>query len=623
MKFGGPKMRVLLVVPRQTRMGSYSLPLGIGHISTSLKLAGHQVMLLNPNHSLADMPAFLKQAIDEFSPDIIATGGMSFMVNLIREITIPARELLPNTTIIIGGLLVSNQPAVSMTAIPEADIGVVGEGERTIVELVAALSAGDKLNTISGLIFRNPETGALHQTPPRAVEYDLDQLPEVDYAGLGLDIFAGLHRPGDVTPGLIVDSGARVMPVMTSRGCPYPCTFCCHESTGRRYRVRSLDRVFAEISTAVECCGINTLFVLDDLFGLKPGHIEEFCERVQPYGFRWGCSLRGEQISPALLKMLKESGCTSIGLGVESMSPPILESMKKKTSREKLEKALSMIYDAEICPGSNLIFGDPAETLETAMESLEWMVNNNRYDLRTALIGYHPGSRIYDDAIKNGLIKDPVKFLLSDSAEINGTALSGADFQSLQLMMANYTWMFGIAGRLVEFQQAEDGLWTFRAICPHCNTENVYSAICLDNPGIIQRISCKQCNRLYRFPIAHRKPLPKELNILVETLCLTPVTADRANEIHEICTRIVSFSMMYDQPWCVLIQLADILENSQAAIGYLEHAIIANPYSPFLFEEMSRRLTLSGQASAQKKFALKAAQLRQQSIESTTYFAAR
>lgn len=612
-------MRVLLVVPRQARMGSYSLPLGIGHISTALKQAGHDVVLVNPNHSLAGMPAILKEAMDDFSPDIIATGGMSFMVNQLREITLPARELMPAATIVIGGLLVTNQPTVSMTAIPEADIGVIGEGEKTIVELLSALSAGKGLNSVMGVIYREAASGILRQTSPRPIEYDLDNLPEVDYEGLGLDVFSGLHRPGDVTPGLIVEPGMRVMPVMTSRGCPYPCTFCCHESAGRRYRVRSLDKVFAEIDAAVKRYGINTLFIYDDLFGLKPGHLEEFCERVRPYGFRWGCSLRVEQITPSLLKMLKESGCVSIGLGVESMSPPILESMKKKATREKLERALAMIYDAKLCAGSNLIFGDPAETLETAVESLEWMANNNRYDLRAAMIGYYPGSRIFDDAVKKGLITDQVSYL-SGSAEINGTSLSSEDFLALNAIISRYVNIFGIAGRILNFWQESNCSWSFQMTCPHCNSENTYSEILLDS-SYIQRVSCKSCNQNYRLPIGYRKQLPDDLVRNAETLCLIPMTLDHKTEIIERCNQITTFSIFYEQPWCIMVQLADLMEDPRQAIDYLELAILSNPYSPFLFEEMSRRLAAIGQYAPREKFVRKAAQLRNQHIESTLYFA--
>lgn len=609
-------MRVLIVVPRQARMTSYSLPLGLGHISTGLKQAGHQVVLVNPNHSFAEIPVLLAETLHNFAPDIVATGGMSFQINEIRKITLAARELLPNALIIIGGQLVSNQPSVSMRAIPEADIGVVGEGERTIVELLSALSSGNKLDPVKGLIYRDSETMTLRQTELRPIEPDLDSLPEVDYEGLGLDIYAGLHPPGELTPGLIIEPGTRVMPIMTSRGCPYPCTFCCHEATGRRYRVRSLDKVFAELTMAVERFGINALYIYDDLFCLKRSRLEEFCKRIRPYGFRWACSLRVEQITPEVLQMMKESGCVTIGMGVESMSPTILANMRKGTTRDQLEKALSQIYDAGILVGANLIFGDPAETLDTARESLEWMASNSRYDLRTSLIGYHPGSRIYDEALEKGLIKDPLLFL-SGTPEINGTILSDEDFTRLKMRVMTYTALFGFAGRLLGMEKT-DGFWTIRSVCPHCSTENCHVGVPI-HIGIYNRISCKYCNRLYRYPIVFRKSLSNEMRELFEVACRSAVTVERADEIMEVCNKINLISNRYEQVWRMLVQLADVMGNPLQAVAWLEMAAVANPYSPQLFEEMDLRLARLGAFTVRDKFARKAAQLRSQGISSSTY----
>ncbi len=274
-------MRVLLVIAQQQSMKSYQLPVGIGYISASLKRAGHEVRVLNPNHSVEPLETQLEQAIAEFKPAMLGVGGMSFHMKQIRRIVIAARPLMPDSVIVVGGVILSNHPDVTMRALPEADIGVVGEGEQTIVELAAALESGGDINAVDGIIYWAVGR-KLIRTATRPIEKNLDSLPWVDWEGLGLDIYSGLHGIGEMAPGLIVEPGARVMPFLSSRGCPFSCTFCCHEIAGRRYRTRSMDDVFAELEYAIDKFGIDHVAIYDDIFCLKKKNLHEFCERIRP-----------------------------------------------------------------------------------------------------------------------------------------------------------------------------------------------------------------------------------------------------------------------------------------------------------------------------------------------------
>lgn len=258
-------MKILMIVARQTEMQSYHLPVGIGYVAASLKRAGHDVVVLNPNHSLAGFEEQIAREIAAHRPQVVATGGMAFHLKQIRGVAAFTRSLLPEAVIVLGGPLVTTQPRIALAAVPEADFGVIGEGEHTMVELMAALETGAPLDPVNGIIYRQPGTGALLQTAPRPMEKNLDTLPWVDYEGLGLDVYASLHRPGECAPALVIDAATRVMPLITSRGCPYSCTFCCHEKEERRYRTRSLDDIFAEIGQAIDRYAINALFIYDEI----------------------------------------------------------------------------------------------------------------------------------------------------------------------------------------------------------------------------------------------------------------------------------------------------------------------------------------------------------------------
>ncbi len=481
-------------------MASYHLPTGIGIVSACLKQAGHDVVMVNPNHSLEDYESLLEKEFERHKPDVVATGGMGFQLNEIRFITDIARRMVPEAIIIIGGPLVTNVPSVAMTGVPAADFGIIGEGEYSTVELLDALETGSDITAVKGIIYRDKQNHqTLNQTAARPLIDNLDLLPMVDMEGLGFDTYAGLHRPGECAPALILDSDTRVMPLLTSRGCPFKCTFCVHEAAGQRYRCRSLDIVFSEIRHAVDTYNINALLIYDDLFCLNPTRLKEFCRRIAPLGLRWECSMVAKQINPEMLKMMKESGCCCISIGVESMSPTVLKSMKKGATVEQIELALTQIYEAEMAVWSNLIFFDPAETLQTVDESLEWFSNHPQFDFRFAKIGHHPGSLIYDEAVKNGLIGDQLKYLQSGNCEINGTSMSADDFNLAHKLIRRAQLTFGYAGRIADCKIDKSGTVNLTCCCPYCGTAGQCRLA-----GVIVNLNCPSCNRIYRAPVAKR-----------------------------------------------------------------------------------------------------------------------
>jgi anaerobic magnesium-protoporphyrin IX monomethyl ester cyclase len=610
-------MRVLLVIAQQDSMKTYQLPVGIGYISASLKRAGHDVKILNPNHSIEPLEAQLQQIIKEFKPQMLGVGGMSFHMQQIRKIVVTARPLLPDSVIVVGGVVLSNHPDVTMRAIPEADIGVVGEGEYTIVELVDALESGTDINAVNGLIYW--EVGRkLIQTDLRPMEKQLDSLPWIDWEGIGLDTYAGLHHPGEVAPGLIVEPGARTMPFLSSRGCPFSCTFCCHEIAGRRYRSRSMDDIFAELEFAIDKFGIDTIAIYDDIFCLKRQRLHEFCERIRPLNLRWQCSLRVEQVTAENLQIMKGSGCVTISFGVESMSPTVLESMRKSTTKEALAKALKLMYDAKLTLWANLIFGDPAETMETALESLEWWAENNHLDLRTAFIGYHPGSQIYEDALAKGLIDDPLAFLLAHNPEINGTTMTDQAYSDLKnVIVPHYLLAFGLPGRILELTHSpsKQGRYCVLSICPHCKKEQLFSDIEMSSI-MVNRISCMHCNQLQRLPIRLRKQVSPELKQLNDKLTgilqinANTVPATQVPEVFDLCLKINKLDTGNDLAWWILITLLDSQNREQDLLNTTKLALNSNPYNLDLFDLMDTHLAKLGQEEERKKYVRQAKLLR-------------
>ena len=146
------------------------------------------------------------------------------------------------------------------------------------------------------------------RTPPRPLIQDIDPLPWPDYDGVEMDKYVDLN--GNTDGGGLLFShhdDPRMVPIMTSRGCPFKCTFCCYELIETKYRARDLDDVMAEVEHLIERFGINTLFISDDLFSLKKSRMMEFCERIKPLNLNWQCSLRVKPLERETLEIMRDA----------------------------------------------------------------------------------------------------------------------------------------------------------------------------------------------------------------------------------------------------------------------------------------------------------------------------
>lgn len=417
---------VLLVIPRYRTYGCdghYVMPMGTLYVSAYLKRSGvANVVTLNLNHRQGDEREILADVITREKIDIVGIGGLSGEYQDIARMARYAREIRPNIIVMMGGGIVTADPETAMSAIPEVDYGMIGEGEHTIVELVDALTRGTGVEEVDGLIFRN-EDGMYVKTAKRKEIDDLDSLPFPDYEGF--DYGEYLKKNPDMS-----DEGKRYsqVSVIGGRSCKFNCTFCFHPS-GSRYRQRSLDSIFSEIDWLTEHYDISYIALREELFATDNDRVREFCKRVEKYDFDWSIQLRIDNVNQELVDMLKDTRCRYIFVGVESAVDEILKSMHKGITVVQIEHALEMLRAAGLNSRSGVIMGDTMETAETADGTIEWfMANYERYRMFLDMIIAFPGSIIYNRACKEGIIPDKVQFLKDGCPIINLTRMTDDEF---------------------------------------------------------------------------------------------------------------------------------------------------------------------------------------------------
>ena len=491
---------ILMILPRFYPSGiydkqhtgknyDYMFPLGMAYISSFLKANGVDVTCLNLNHRQGIVSEILKETISAKHYDFVFTGGLTISYPGIRDIVQDICKFSSDTTIVVGGGIMSSQPEI-MFDLLKPDYGIIGEGELVALDLIQGS------NNIDGLVFKFG--GALLKTEPRASITDLDALPFPDYEGFGIEEYLNNITPGQLSLFDIFDI-PRPYLVLASRSCPFNCTFCYHP-LGQKYRQRSIDNIMEEISTVVKKYQINLLIFYDELFAKDPVRVEEFCRRLTefqktiPWEIKWCCALRVDYVTDDLLKQMKDSGCYMICPGLESYSQTVLTSMKKHITPEQINRAVQLIRNNQIGLQGTFIFGDTAETKDTAKETLDYYRNNIDIIQDAVGLGFihpFPGSEIYKVSMGNGLIKD--EYLQICNREEKGldffnpqkltSSLSDDEFAGLvdEVLIATHTTGHFVIlnGRMV--------------VCPYCGyARNVHKSL-IPTGFSAQPVGCLKC----------------------------------------------------------------------------------------------------------------------------------
>ncbi len=545
-------MHILLIVPRygSTWGEFYQFPLGLGYIASAMKRAGHIVTGLNLNHYSGAVEDLVAAKVAEVNPDACATGALSPFLPIVQTIFSAARKAKPDIINIAGGGVVSGEPGVILD-VADIDYGVVGEGEETIVELLESVGKSRSLDNVKGIVFRGKH-GKTIQTPEREQIADLSSIAWPDYEILECDKNISNQRALDSYffhshP----TSSPRALDMITSRSCPFKCTFCFHP-TGKTYRERPLDEFFAELDFVVARYDINMLGLIDELFSLKKHRLLEFCERIKPYNLQWMVQLHVNSCTEETIRAMRDAGCSYISYGIESMSQTVLKSMQKKSKTARIESALHMTRQHEIGIQGNLLFGDSAETLDTANESMQWWAANRHYQINLTPLIVFPGSPDYLAALRDGLIDDSARadYVKDIPTQFNISKMNDKNMEMVRFQV----WAFAntllnvapvksfkpSAIQIPNRDKTYDVVWG----CLRCGHENDYLGIVVpSDESHCLRVSCRKC--LTRWDIkngAHQMPL----NTINDATCVSRLRQAEAlfndekfKECHDIANELL------------------------------------------------------------------------------------
>ena len=477
----------LLVVPRLTGLNDqqYLFPVGIAYVSSALKASGRNVFTLNMNYKGENPKELLERSIKQNNIDVVASGGLSPQFALLYEIFNIAKQIDPRITTIAGGGIITSAPVLAMTALENVDYGVIGEGEITICELASALETNSEPRSVNGLVYRM--NGGFATTPPREEISDLDLLPWPDYDEL--EYAETLSKtPIDVLTANYANE--RLGIAVYSRSCPYNCTFCFH-SSGRKYRTRSLDSFFDELDWMIKKYALTSIYLTDECFLKSLDFAREFCERIKLFNIRWQCSSRVDNITKEMLEVLRDAGCDRINFGVESANDHILKSMRKNITREQIEAAFTLCQQVGIAAKGGLIFGDLEETVETAMDSINWLKEHQDWAITMHWIIAYPGSHVYNVACERGVIHNPVQHLKDGCPEVNFSKMTDDERKEINSVISMFVNEEHEILTNASIRQGQSGKITVTGDCPYCGKKGTFLNIDPFKP--IKSEVCQEC----------------------------------------------------------------------------------------------------------------------------------
>ena len=393
-------MKTLLIAPNYLKVYSYVSeeatmilpPLGLAYIAGYLRGNGIDVQVLD----LAAMrytDEQEKEAIKKSGADFVALAATTNTILEAYALAKKAKEVLPNAKIAVGGPHPTMMPERTLQEFPEIDYCIISEAEETTLEL----AQGKKDKDILGIAYRDKK-GNIKLNPPRTLIPNLDVLPFPARDLLPLEKYwtPGVRRYPFAT-------------IMTSRGCPYSCTFCSNFRTqGKQFRFRSPENVLAEIDHLVKTYGIKELNILDDNFTFLPGRVEKICEGLIQRGYdlelKTGNGIRADRVTPELLKKMKQAGFYLVAFGIESGNEEILKKMRKGERKEHIVKAVKWAKEAGLLTEGFFMFGNEGEGREEMLETIQFAkdldLNFAQFQVYTPV----PGSPYYDKLMKEGKV---------------------------------------------------------------------------------------------------------------------------------------------------------------------------------------------------------------------------
>lgn len=412
------------------------IPVGLGYVLTAVKSAGIEFDLIDMDIYNITFNA-LKKILEEQKYDVISLGAIVSSFKLVKEIAQIIRDVSPRAIIIAGNSVASSIPETLMEH-TEVNIGIIGEADYIIVELLQALKNKEDIKNVKGIFYK--EDKIIKYTPKRDIEKNIDNFGFPAWETFDIEEY---YKAGDVnTNAFISDSKEDIkwMPLNSGRGCPYFCSFCyiTVRDDKKRYRRYSKEAIIQEMKRLHYKYGANSISFWDDLAFPNRLVFKNTVDAILnlDFKFTWNAPVRGDLFRKKdldLLKKAKKSGCLDLGYSLENADETILTAIDKKLDVNQFIEQSKVLREADIIPRTSIIFGYPQETPETIKKTIDVCEEAGVYPSVGFLLAL-PGTPVYKSLRTEGYIPNEYEYLMKigdrQDFSLNYTSMSNELFTS-------------------------------------------------------------------------------------------------------------------------------------------------------------------------------------------------
>lgn len=349
-------MRVAIIAPPYPLEEAPSPPLGICYVASAFEQAGAEVKIIDYIISRYT-PEKLERELAEFQPQVLGSTSVTMNFTAAADIVRTAKKTDPSLITLMGGPHVSFDVINTLEAYPEIDLLVIGEGEKTIAELMNHFRGQGNRGDIPGIAYR--ENGNIIQTGKRELINDLNTLPLPARHLLPMSRYQALGFP---------------VSMITGRGCPYSCIFCQgRKMVGSKARSRKASLVVDEIEQIMSY-GFIRINIADDLFTSDRDKVHDVCEEIRrrKLSLTWTAFSRVNTVDKETLRLMRETGCDCISFGIESGNQEMLKRIRKGITLDQARKAVALCKEAGILAHASFMVGLPGETPQTLKDTSEF-----------------------------------------------------------------------------------------------------------------------------------------------------------------------------------------------------------------------------------------------------------
>ncbi|MBD3186238.1 radical SAM protein [Candidatus Bathyarchaeota archaeon] len=366
--------------------------LGLGYVASMLEEKGYHVVYLDMFAMNMHYHEF-RQFYQGNPVNLIGiTTDMSSLVPA-KKIASIVHEINDGSKVIIGGINMEIYPEDIM-AFPGFDIGVIGEGEYTIIRLLDALEKQEDLYGVDSIVFK--EDGKTIITSPRDYIRDLDELPFPARHLMPINHYVSNTSKRNV-----------ITTMITSRGCPFNCLYCVKESP---YRKRSVANVCDEIEHIRYTLGIKEIMFVDSTFSVSVPRAIEICKEImlRDIDITWEASTRVDCVSKELFHWMRAAGCVRIQFGVESGDERVLKILRKGITLSQARNAVAWAKKAGLEILINYMIGCPGDTLASIQKTINLAIALDSDFAVFTIATAGPGTDMMDIAMEQGLASPEV-----------------------------------------------------------------------------------------------------------------------------------------------------------------------------------------------------------------------